>query len=347
MDISHLVDEALEAIVVPSFSRIGYAVRRRIFDWEPFGPSALAGRTVLVTGPTSGLGRATTDALAALGARVILVGRSRERLTAVRDDLRARHGEDRFPIVVADMASLDSVRAAVDEILATEPRLDVLVDNAGAIFPERTESPDGIESTLATMVVGPFALVGGLLPLLRATPGSRVVAVTSGGMYTQGLRLDDLEWRAEPFHGVRAYARAKRAQVALMREWAQRIPAREVTFTAMHPGWADTPGVAASLPGFSRVMGPILRTPAEGADTIVWLATAPTAAVESGRLYLDRRPRLFDRVPSTRVSPDERRRLWEVVVGLSGRPDPAPDIPGPPTDRHTRITPMPTQRRTS
>ena len=191
-----LVDALLELTVVGSFSRIGPAVRRRLDRWAPPPADVLAGRTVLVTGPTSGLGRQVTDELAALGARVVLVGRNEERLTAVRDALVARHGVDRFPIVVADMGSLASVRAAADQVLATESRLDVLIDNAGAIFPDRTIGPDGIEATLATLVVGPFTLIGGLLPLLDRTAGSRVIAVTSGGQYAQGLDLDDLQYPA-------------------------------------------------------------------------------------------------------------------------------------------------------
>jgi dehydrogenase/reductase SDR family protein 12 len=321
MNLIDLIDDALEISVVGSFSRIGYAVRRRLFGWTPAEPGSLSGRTVLVTGPTSGLGRAATEALALLGARVILVGRSPDRLADLRDALVRTHGEDRFPIVVADIAELDSVRAAATRILASEPRLDVVVDNAGAIFPERTESPDGIETTLATMVVGPFALIAGLLPLLRRTGHARVIAVTSGGMYAQRLDLDDLEWTRETYDGTRAYARAKRAQVALIREWPRRIPASEVTFTAMHPGWADTPGLSASLPAFRSLMTPILRTPAEGADTIVWLATAASPPVASGRLYLDRRARPFDRIPSTRLTANERRRLWRAVNRLAQAAD--------------------------
>ena len=160
---------------------------------------------------------------------------------------------------------------------ATEPRLDVLIDNAGAIFPERTVGPDGIESTVATMVVGPFALVGGLLPLMRRTPGARVIAVTSGGQYAQALDLDDLEYRHGDYDGTRAYARAKRAQVSLIREWARRAGSGGVRFDSMHPGWADTPGLSDALPGFARLMGPLLRTPAEGTDTLVWLATTRRA----------------------------------------------------------------------
>ena len=320
-----VVDRGLELTVVGSFTRIGYTVRRRLFDWQQPSPSALEGRTALVTGPTSGLGRAATDELAALGARVILVGRSAERLGEVRDALLGRYGVDRFPAVVADMGSLHSVEAAVAHILDVERRLDVVVDNAGAIFPERTIGPDGIEATLATLVIGPFALVAGLLPLLSQAGGGRVVAVTSGGMYTQALDLDDLQLNADPYSGTRAYARAKRAQVALVREWARRLPAPDLAFNAMHPGWADTPGLADQLPGFYRLMKPILRTPDEGVDTLVWLAAATQAQTLSGGLFLDRRPRPFDRVPATRLSAHDRRCLWERVIELADVPDPAPD----------------------
>ena len=325
MDPRLVVDAALELSVVGSFSAPGYAIRRRLFGWDDPGRDALRGRTVAITGPTSGLGRAAAGSLAAAGARVLLVGRSEERLRAVRDELVAAHGDDRFPVVVADMASLESVAAAVRSIREREPRLDVLVDNAGAMPADRRQSPDGIELAMATMVVGPFALTAGLLPLLRGNGGGRVISVTSGGMYTQAVDFDDLQWTSCPFSGPRAYAMAKRIQVALMREWARRLAGSGVTCNAMHPGWADTPGLAESLPGFHRLMRPLLRTPAQGADTITWLATAPEAGRLSGRLFLDRRPRPFDRVPATRLFAADRERLWKTVVALAGVPDPVPD----------------------
>ncbi|MCJ7710377.1 MAG: SDR family NAD(P)-dependent oxidoreductase [Chloroflexi bacterium] len=322
--IKPLIDAALEISWIGSFTRIGPSVRSRIFGWEAPPEGALIGRTALVTGPTSGLGRAATGELAALGARIVLVGRSEERLGRLRDELVRTHGEDRFPVVVADMGSLASVRAAAARVLETEERLDIVVDNAGAIYPERIEGPDGIEATLAVLVVGPFAMVAGLLPLLRRTPGSRVIAVTSGGMYTQRLDLDDLQLQSVPYSGPRAYARAKRAQVALVREWARRPRPAGISVSAMHPGWSDTPGLADQLPAFYRLMRPLLRTPAEGVDTIVWLATQANPASTSGRLFLDRRPRPFDRLPATRLSANDRRRLWDQVVELSGEADPAP-----------------------
>jgi dehydrogenase/reductase SDR family protein 12 len=325
MEARSLVDDLLEVTVLGSFTRLGPAIRRRLWRWEEPPPGALIGGTVLVTGPTSGLGRVTTERLAGLGARVILVGRDRAKLEALRDELVDRHGEDRFPVVVADMASLASVGGAVETVLATETRLDVLIDNAGAIYPERLVGPDGIEATFALLVVGPFALEAGLRPLQERTPGARVIAVTSGGMYTQSVDLDDLQSTRSAFSGPRFYARAKRVQTALMREWARRSVEAGISYAAMHPGWADTPGLAATLPGFSRVMGPLLRTPTEGADTIIWLATAPAPMTRSGRLHLDRRPRPFDRAPGTRLTDVDRRELWDRVVRLAGIPDPAPD----------------------
>ncbi len=325
MEPRSIVDAMLELSIVGSFSRLGPPIRRRLFRWTAPPPGALVGRTALVTGPTSGLGRATAGALADLGARVILVGRSEERVTRVRDELLGTYGEDRFPIVLADMASLASVRAAVARIIETEPRLDIVVDNAGAIYPERVLSPDGIEATLAVLVVGPFALIAGLLPLLRRSEGARVIAVTSGGMYTQSLDLDDLQRETTAFSGPRAYARAKRTQVSLAREWARRLAGTSVTVNAMHPGWVDTPGLADLLPGFYRLMHRLLRSPAQGIDTIVWLAAHPDAGTQRGKLFLDRRPRPFDRVPSTRVTAGDRRRLWDLIVKLSGGHDPLPD----------------------
>jgi NAD(P)-dependent dehydrogenase (short-subunit alcohol dehydrogenase family) len=316
MDWRLIADAGLEVTVVGSFSRIGPAVRRRLFQWGDPPPMALAGKTALVTGPTSGLGQATAHGLAALGARVVLLGRDAGRLARVRDELTRAAGEDRFPTVVADMSSLASVRSAVEQIQATETRIDVLVDNAGAIYPERTLSVDGIEATLALLVVGPFALVGGLMSLLRASGEARVIAVTSGGMYTQAARLDDLQSERSAYTGSLAYARAKRIQVALVREWARRLAHQPITVNAMHPGWADTPGLASSLPGFHRLMKPLLRSPEEGVDTILWLATT-RAALPGGKLYLDRGVRPFDRVPSTRLDAADRRALWDAIVALA------------------------------
>jgi NAD(P)-dependent dehydrogenase (short-subunit alcohol dehydrogenase family) len=229
-------------------------------------------------------------------------------------------------VIETDLASLDSVRAAAASLADSVERLDVLVHNAGTLTAVRDTTPDGLERMFATHLAGPFLLQAVLsgddgahdpaAAPLRA--GSRVVWVSSGGMYAEPLHLDDLQRERVPFDGPRIYAHTKRAQVALARTWAERLATRGVVVHAMHPGWADTAGVATALPTFHRVMGPWLRTPGEGADTIVWLATADEPGRSSGLFWHDRRPRPTDRLPWTRVGDDERRRLFDRVAALAG-----------------------------
>jgi NAD(P)-dependent dehydrogenase (short-subunit alcohol dehydrogenase family) len=255
------------------------------------------------------------------------VGRDPERLERTRTELVAWSGNHEVAPYQADLGSLAAVRAAATAILEREPRLDVLVDNAGGIHGQRRVSPEGFELSFATMVLGPFVLTSRLLPLLtrsasREAP-SRIVAVTSGAMYAQGLHLDDLQYALDPYDGTLAYARAKRAQIVLVREWARRLRGRWVTANVAHPGWTDTPGLEASLPAFREFLGPYARTPEEGVDTIVWLAASDEARGRTGRLFLDRRVRPFDRLPMTRVSTEDRRALWDRVVALTGE---APEL---------------------
>jgi dehydrogenase/reductase SDR family protein 12 len=215
--------------------------------------------------------------------------------------------------VVADLADLGAVRDGAEELLATLEGLDVLVNNAGALTHEHTITDDGLELTYQTHVVAPFLLTHLLQPLLG--PDGRVITVSSGGMYTQGLRLSTLRMGADPYDGVVAYAQAKRAQVLLNQKWAERS---QTTFHAMHPGWADTPGVADSLPTFQRVVGRFLRSPEEGADTIVWLAAADEPARSSGQFWLDRRPRGTVRLPGTSADAATVSRLWQQVADDAG-----------------------------
>jgi NAD(P)-dependent dehydrogenase (short-subunit alcohol dehydrogenase family) len=312
-----IADEAAEALVVPSFTRIGYDLRRRLFHWTPLEDLPMRGRVVAVTGATSGLGEVTATALARMGARVLIVARNGVKAEATRERIAAETGSTELVVFRADMSDLDSVRRAVVDIRTKEPTLDVLINNAGSLLAERRTSADGFEMTFATMVLGPFALTRGLLPLLRQSDDGRIITVTSGGMYTQALHLDDLQMEREPYRGGVAYARAKRAQMVLTRDWSAQEQRSGVVAHAMHPGWADTPGIEASMPRFRRLVGRLLRTPAQGADTIVWLAAAPEAARSTGRLWLDRRPRKLDRIPGTHVSPEDARRLWDACLALT------------------------------
>jgi dehydrogenase/reductase SDR family member 12 len=145
-----------------------------------------------------------------------------------------------------------------------------------------------------------------------------VITVSSGGMYTQRLDLATLQLPASHYRGATAYARAKRAQVALSAEWARRLAGTGVAFHAMHPGWVDTPGIAAALPAFHRLTRPILLSPEQGADTITWLATAPPGRLGSGQFWHDRRPRPEHLLPWTRgKDPAIPRKLWDHLAALT------------------------------
>lgn len=318
---SDAVDALLEAPVVTSFTRLGHDIRSRIEHWSPVSSYDLTGRVVLLTGATSGLGLSAAETLARCGASVVLLGRDAAKTERVRADLAARTGNTNLTTVVADMGDLDAVRGAAAQVLADHDRLDVLIHNAGALTDDRRESPQGIEMTVASQVVGPFLLTALLFDRLAASAPARVLTMSSGGMYATGLTVDDLEMTAAEYKGTEQYARAKRAQVTLNEMWAQRFADSGVSFHAVHPGWADTPGVAESLPTFRRVVGPLLRTPAQGADTLVWLAADDGEPLtSSGRFWLDRRCRSLHKLPTTRRTdtPERRAELWQWCVERAG-----------------------------
>jgi dehydrogenase/reductase SDR family protein 12 len=314
MDLASVLDTALDRGLV-GYSRLGYAARRRTWPAGSPAPDALRGKVAIVTGARSGLGRATVEGLARLGARVHLVVRSREPGERVRAEIRREIPGAELVVEACDVSSLDSVRAFAAAFRASGSALDVLVHNAGVLPPRRELSADGHELAFATHVLGPHRLTAELLDPLRAGTPGRAVWVTSGGMYAQPLRLDDLEYEQGDYDGTVAYARTKRMQVVLAREWGEREPA--VFSASAHPGWADTPGLAESLPRFARLLRPVLRSPAEGADTVVWLAASPAPPASTGRLWHDRRVRPFDYLPRTRASAADRAALWDAVQAMT------------------------------
>ena len=185
------------------------------------------------------------------------------------------------------------MRACAERLLANDEPVHVLVHNAGVLPRERRETEEGVELTFATNVLGPHLLTRLLRERLIASAPARVLFVSSGGMYTRRLDVDDLQSRRGTYDGRVAYARTKRAEVVLAERWAAELAGTGVVVHAMHPGWADTPGIKTSLPGFQRIMRPLLRTPEQGADTIVWLAAAEEPA-PGHRALLVRSPRARD-----------------------------------------------------
>ncbi|MEZ4266473.1 MAG: SDR family NAD(P)-dependent oxidoreductase [Myxococcota bacterium] len=314
------VDSLLEWSVVGSFTRLGSAARRRMGDWETLEGPRMVGRVVVISGGTSGLGLETARALAAMGATVEIIARNPDKAETRCRELREETGNPAIDYVVADTGDLATVRAAAAELTARHPAIHVLIHNAGALDAERQTSPQGVEQTVASQVVGPFLLTELLSPALRRAAPARVLWVSSGGMYSEPLSVSQLEMPEDSYDGTTAYARAKRAQVTLSEQWNERLAPDGVLVHAMHPGWADTPGVARSLPTFRRVVGPLLRTPADGADTLIWLAASDAAPREQGGLFWhDRRPRPIHRLAKTRRAdtPEERQRLWDWCVAKS------------------------------
>lgn len=285
----HLLDVALDRAVVPGYSRIGLAVRRRGWPDDDPAPGSMAGRRVLVTGGSSGLGKAAAERLAELGASVHLLVRDERRGAAALEEIRGRVAGADLRLERCDVSDLGDVRRFAAGFTARVDRLDVLVHNAGTLPAERTESADGHELTVATHVLGPVLMTELLLPVLAAHD-ARVVLVSSGGMYAQALPVDDPEYLLGRYRGTTAYARSKRMQVALTPLLQERWAASGLSVQAMHPGWADTPGVASSLPLFRTLTRPLLRDADGGADTVVWLA-ATRRRLPGGRFWQDRAER--------------------------------------------------------
>jgi NAD(P)-dependent dehydrogenase (short-subunit alcohol dehydrogenase family) len=306
----------LDASPLGSFDRLGF--ERHALGFDPNDLEVdLHGKRCLVTGANSGIGYATSERLAELGASVDLLCRNEERGQAAVDAIREATGNRNVRLVRLDVSDLDDVERVA--ALYGGETVDVLVHNAGVLPDERIESPQGLELTWATHVAGPHLLTKRLRSALERSGAGRIVWVSSGGMLTRRLQVRDPQWTKRDYDGVLAYAETKRAQVVLSERWAALLLGSGVVSNAMHPGWADTPAVQSSLPRFHAVTERILRTPAEGADTVVWLAAAERAGQLTGEFFFDRRAVTTHWLPTTRERQADRDALWQQVESATER----------------------------
>ncbi len=326
--ISGAFDTLLDRTIAPGYGNVGYETRRRLGHWPKDLPR-MDDKTVLVTGAASGIGLAACIRFAQLGASIRAVGRDHQRAEqAVRGIRRVLPDADARP-VACDVSSLREVRAFAERFQRDEGSLDVLVNNAGVMPDQRQRSVDGHELMFATHVLAPFALIEGLRELLERSAPARVINVSSGGMYSASIPEGDVQSEKASYSPKRLYARTKREEVVITEQWAERLRATGVVVHAMHPGWVDTEGVREWLPVFRLLTRPIIRTPDQGADTIVWLGAAPEALASSGRFWHDRRARpTHYLLGASEDSPQARQELWDVcqqlvdlasTAGASGR----------------------------
>jgi retinol dehydrogenase-14 len=269
-------------------------------------------RVCVVTGATAGIGKETALALARLSATVVIVARDPARATRTAEEIRRDSGKRIVEVVLADFASLASVRAAAAEIARRHRAVHVLVNNAGRASKRRTLSTDRIEMTFAVNHLAPFLFTRELMPLLRAGAPSRIVNVASVAERNGLMRFDDLQSRRN-YRGFRAYGMSKLANVLFTYELASRIEGTGVTANCLHPGAVAT-DLLRQLPRWLfALISPFLRTPAQGAETSVFLATSPAVdGVNGGYFQKCRAARSSKRSYDV----ETRKRLWEVSEAM-------------------------------
>jgi NAD(P)-dependent dehydrogenase (short-subunit alcohol dehydrogenase family) len=300
-----LKDAIGDRLLVPAvinFGRRGYSRQNRKSH-----ASRVDGKIIAITGPTAGLGLSAACELARLGATLLLIGRDHRRLALAVNQIADFSGcaDDKLHCYQVDLSSLENTAKVAAEIIIDYPEIDVLINNAGALFNEREITAEGFERSLAVNFLSPMLLTKALRPSFH--PQSRVINVVSGGLYTQSIRLDDMQYRQPPFNGSKAYARAKRALLT-----ASQHSAKDFCIHNMHPGWAATPGVAKSLPAFNKALRKQLRDSRMGADTMVWLASATELEdFKDTQLWFDRRIHTANVVPGTASSEHDTEALCQ------------------------------------
>jgi len=281
-------------------------------------PNALAGKVCLVTGATAGIGKVTAAALAAQGAEVFITGRNQVKLDETREWIKSETGNETIRVLLADFSDLDQVREMAETFKERTSQLDVLVNNAGAFFNSRRETPYGVEMTFLVNHLASFLLTNLLLETLQASAPARIVIVSSDGHRQGTMDFDDLGFERGYF-GMKAYGRSKLANILFTYELARRLDGSQVTANALHPGHVATDMWKTSFPlvgpALKWVMGFFALSPEQGADTSIYLASSPEVEGITGK-YLAKR----EAVESSALSYDEEvaQQLWDVSEDLTG-----------------------------
>ena len=274
-------------------------------------------KTIVITGATSGIGEVAADHLAQLGARIVFVARDRERGEAMRRHLRAVAGHTDHVVHYADLTRLSEMKRVAKEIADSEPEIDVLVNNAGAMFNSRRVTEDGLEKTFALNHMAYFVVTNMLLARLKATPGARIVSTASDAHRGNRLDFDNLQ-SARGYSGYAVYGRTKLMNILFTRELARRLEGTGVTANCLHPGFVATRFGDQSGGAFSfaiKAAKNFALTPEEGAETIVWLASSGDVAGVTGGYFYKCKPS----TPSVEAQNDEdARRLWDISAKISG-----------------------------
>jgi NAD(P)-dependent dehydrogenase (short-subunit alcohol dehydrogenase family) len=276
----------------------------------------MLGKVVVITGATSGIGRLAAEALAAQGARIVLVARDPKRADGTLERLRTVAPQIKHQAHIADLSSIGGTKQVGARIAAQEPRIDVLINNAGNIFASRALTADGLERTFALNHMAYFVLTHGLRDRLLAAAPARIVNTASGAHRGNSLDFDDLQMERD-YRALTAYGRSKLANILFTRELARRLAGTGVTANCLHPGFVAT-GLGQRGGGVLSVMVRLAMVfagkPERGAKIIVHLAASPDAATASGGYYVDCR----EAQPSRTAQDDAAaRRLWEESAWLA------------------------------
>ena len=277
----------------------------------------MGGKTVLITGGTSGIGKAAAVALAAMGANVVIVGHNQERGEAAVEEIRVRSHNESVELMLADLSVKAEVRGLAEEFQERHDRLDVLANNAGLVQSKRTETPDGIETTLAINHLAPFLLTKLLLGRLEKSAPSRVITVSSEAQRWGTMNFEDMQSRRK-YRGFPVYGMTKLANIMFTYELAERLNGTGVSANCLHPGSVGTnfgQNNRGPMALFFRTFKPFMRSPEQGADTLIWLASSSEVEGISGKYFSDRKEIEAKKIA---YDPAARCRLWEISEELTG-----------------------------